>query len=401
MLERCGRIDGIDLARFLALAGMMVVHLGPDSGGPGAQPSAGDLIAGGRSATLFAFLAGLSITLVHGHDRRRSGWARSLTVRAGLIFVLGLGLGSFNEVGIVVILPYYGVLFLLAIPLKDLSVRTLLTLAGCWAFAAPALSFVLRGVVGFRAGDQAQFADLSQPWSLFLELTLDGTYPAFIWVVYLMVGLAIGQLDLRSTVTARRLATVGAALLAAAYLLAWVAMGSGMVDNWIQIPRWTTLFVQAPHIPTDSWTNLALLGTHTNTPLNVVGSVGSALLATGLCLLLMHGAGPLTRKVSLPLRAAGSMTLTLYTAHALLSWAAQDGGYRLADQPYAEWVAQLLTLTVFATAWRAKFRRGPLEEVVHLLAAARRVGASSAVRSDAVHRAEPTTSEDNDSATVA
>ena len=392
-MKRHGRIDGIDIARFLALAGMMVVHLGPDSGGAGAHPSVGDLIAGGRSATLFAFLAGLSIALVYRHDPRGSGSAHSIAVRAGLIFLLGLGLGSMNEVGISVILSYYGLLFLLAIPLRNMPVRTLLILSALWALVAPILSFALRRVVGFRESGQAELSDLAHPWSFFLELTLDGIYPVLTWVVYLMVGLAVGQMDLRSRLIAGRLAAAGAALLVVAYSLAGIAMWGGMIDGWTQSPRWATFFVQSHVVPTDSWTNLALLGTHTNTPLNVVGSVGSALLATGLCLLLMRSAGPLTRRASLPLRAAGSMTLTLYTAHALLNWAAHDHGYRITDGAYSEWIAQLLILTLFATIWRARFRRGPLEEVVHFLSVPRRVRASN-TPSDSTNEADATTPED-------
>lgn len=356
---------------------MMVVHLVSD----GASPAVSDLLAGGRSAALFAFLAGVSLALVRRHDAARSGSSLSIAIRALILFALGLSLGSIGEIGVWVILPYYGLMFLLAIPLLRLPARKLIILAAVWAVLAPFLSFWVRSMAPFRVSGQIEFADMMTPLTNLRDLLIDGIYPVLIWITYVMVGIAVGKLRLETRQVAVRLAVTGAMLLAGSFALAYAFMLSGAVSGWTQSPAWMTLFVQAAQVPTDNLANLALLGIHTDTPLNVLSSVGSSLLVCGLALLLMQVVRPAIHTLSRPLRAAGQMTLTLYTAHLLLNWVAKNHGFMFAGGSYPEWVAQLVLFILFAVFWLRWFRRGPLESVVHW-AAAWRPGRSSRPSTD-------------------
>lgn len=357
------RVVAVDVARFLALSGMMVVHLSPDQ----SPPPLSDLVAGGRSAALFAFLAGVSLALVRQKKPKGSGSGRSIAIRAGLIFVLGLALGSMEGVGVWVILPYYGLLFLLAIPLSSLPARTLLWLAAAWALIAPLLSFVARSMAPFRGSSQLEFSDLASPWFVVEELFIYGPYPVITWITFIMAGLAVGQLELTKPVIARRLTWTGAAIVGGTFALGYVFMLTGVVENWLQSPAWLTLFTNAPWMPTDTLASLALLGIHTNTPLNVLNSAGSSLLIFGLCLLLMRTARPWLETLLRPISAAGQMTLTLYTAHVLLLWAGNNWGFTFTGGSFTEWGMQLLVFALFATAWLGWFKRGPLESLVHTL----------------------------------
>ncbi|HEU5322919.1 MAG TPA: hypothetical protein VFX28_19090, partial [Methylomirabilota bacterium] len=79
------RLVGVDVARALALLGMMATHiLLPVTDGSLAWPQA---LAGGRSSALFALLAGVSIALVTGGASPHVGVGRlgdsvALTSRA-------------------------------------------------------------------------------------------------------------------------------------------------------------------------------------------------------------------------------------------------------------------------------------------------------------------------------
>jgi uncharacterized membrane protein len=60
------RISGIDVARALAIVGMVMVHVGPqDAGKPGIAAQAYRL-SHGRASILFVVLAGIGVSLLAG-----------------------------------------------------------------------------------------------------------------------------------------------------------------------------------------------------------------------------------------------------------------------------------------------------------------------------------------------
>src|SRR5215213_7671585 len=129
-----GRVVGIDVARCVALLGMIATHVLPSADENGVTVA--QQVAGGRASALFAVLAGVSLALMSGgttpvHGDERRAVSAGLAVRAGLIAVLGLFLGSL-PVTILVILPYYAVLFLLGLPFLGLRAPALAALGVAW-----------------------------------------------------------------------------------------------------------------------------------------------------------------------------------------------------------------------------------------------------------------------------
>src|SRR6478672_13847572 len=94
-----GRIVGVDVARALALIGMMATHMLPGFDGvEGTHVPWPQQVAGGRASALFAVRAGVSVALVSGRTTPLRGRARAavsarLVARAGCIGALGLLLG--------------------------------------------------------------------------------------------------------------------------------------------------------------------------------------------------------------------------------------------------------------------------------------------------------------------
>jgi len=106
------RLLGVDVARGLALIGMMSVHIFPDLGRDGAVSWA-YRISSGRASALFAVLAGLSLVLAtrpRGDEPPEPGARRGVMGRAGFIAGVGLFLGMLGS-GVAVILVHYAVLF--------------------------------------------------------------------------------------------------------------------------------------------------------------------------------------------------------------------------------------------------------------------------------------------------
>jgi uncharacterized protein len=353
------RVEAVDLARGFALLGMMLAHLGPRV--VGGLPPVGDLIVGGRAAPLFALLAGVSLSLVHRRDPRGAGSAWATCVRAVCLFAIGLVLGSLDEVPMLVILCFYAVLTVAAVPFRRLSAPVLLALGGAWAVLVPVLDFWLRRVLDPLDAGQVELDDLDHPVDLVQELFVWGAYPALVWFAYVLVGLGVGRLDLRRRAVTGGLVGAGLVLLALTFAVAWAAIRRGLLEE-TGLSDVHLLFVSMNNqFATTSWDLLLVLGQHTSTPVNVVSAIGSALLVIGLCALAMRVR--VLRLLSVPIRAAGSMTLTLYTLHVLWTWQADlpsEGGYD-------DWVLQVVVLCAAATSWRLTVGRGPLESLVRVV----------------------------------
>src|SRR5688572_29706598 len=97
------RLVGLDVARALALLGMVATHV-IASRTPTGEESLAHVLASGRASALFAVLAGVSVALLTGRRTPLRGQDRwravgGLAARALLVALLGLWLGGL-ETGI-------------------------------------------------------------------------------------------------------------------------------------------------------------------------------------------------------------------------------------------------------------------------------------------------------------
>src|SRR5690606_9846863 len=104
----------------------------------------------GRSSILFAVVAGISVAFATGMGNAPTGEAlRSARLRmagrALAVLAIGLVLELLGS-GIAVILPIYGLLFLILIPFLGMRRRTLLLIAVGLALTGPTLMALLRVV---------------------------------------------------------------------------------------------------------------------------------------------------------------------------------------------------------------------------------------------------------------
>ncbi|SKA80344.1 Uncharacterized membrane protein YeiB [Agreia bicolorata] len=353
------RIRGIDLARGLALLGMFAVHGGPSSD-VGGVTGALMFVASGHSSILFATLAGLSLALLSGgatppgaSDPRRT--RLRIAVRGLLIMAIGVTLTAMGT-PVAVILAYYGVFFLLAIPFLRLTARTLLVIAGCWALAGPVVALLVQSWWwGSSAADMVARVD---PITLLSgegidQLLVTGVYPAVTWMPFILVGLALGRLDI-----ARLSRTT---MLAIGIGMAFVAYGfSALLTPLGPRP------VAGPPDASGSldWSILLGADAHTGSTFEIVGGIGVALAILALCLAVAERLPRLTR----PIVAAGSMSLTIYVLHVLtINVAGLDA---MPGQPLWVLLAFIAGSIAFALIWFRFARRGPLESFVHSTTAA-------------------------------
>lgn len=329
------RILGVDLARGLAVLGMYAAHVAVTEPFDWAAPGTWLDVVNGRSSILFALLAGVSIAIISGGsrplDRDALDSARiRIAVRAGLVFLLGTWLVSLDS-GIAVILPVYAVLFLCSLPVLRWRPRSLFLLAAVTALVSPLLMVV---ALGLTRGDGA-----------IVDLLLTGSYPAVIWITFLLVGLGVGRLQLRSAEVRAALAGVGTTLAVVGYTGG--ALAAGLVR-----PAPTGRF---------DLTLLATAEAHSGSPFEVVGSTGFALAVLGLCLLLSSA----LRWAVYPLAAVGAMALTAYTLHVVI--VAAIGRSAFDESTNGLFLAFALGALAACSLWTLLLGRGPLERALTLV----------------------------------
>jgi hypothetical protein len=310
-------------------------------------------LSSGRAAALFAVLAGVSLALMTGaarpvRGRERVARTSGLVVRAVLIAALGLALGELNS-GLAVILTYYGVLFLLGLPFLGLRAPALFGLAAAWLALAPVAAHLLAPQLPARGYDVPTLAQLEEPGQLLAELTVTGYYPVLPWLAYLLVGLAVGRLDLRRRGVDVRLLAGGLALAVATQALAeLLEPAENAADYHGSLP------------PGADWKWMLVADPHTGTPLDLATTIGSALAVIGLCLLVARWLPRPGERALAIVFGAGTMTLSLYSLHVLLhtpEWWPDDY-----DPP--AFFRHVAIVMAIGAAFVALRRSGPLEWLV-------------------------------------
>jgi len=370
----------VDVARALAVFGMFAVHLGVTSlgalDGPVAE-TAHELMRG-RSSALFAFLAGVSLSLLSGRQTPLHGEPLhrvrvKILVRAALLAVIGV-FADLLDTSVAIILVYYAGYFLLALPLLRLGAAALAAVAAGVALLGPQLSFLLRAALGDPGSPPASITGVG-------DFLLNGYYPACTFMAFVVAGMAVGRLDLRSTAVRGALAGVGAVLVLLGQGLSWLLLYPlGAVDRIaaVFVPAyfgtaagsvspegWAVLRVAAEEeiasrhgtVPTDTPAWLLVASPHSGTTFEIVGAVGAALLVLVACLV----AADLLRWGVYPLAAAGSMALTCYVGHLVVLAALGDP---TGDAPPWMWEIFVTGALLFAAVWRARRGRGPLERLL-------------------------------------
>lgn len=334
------RLVGIDLARGLAVLGMLAAHLLTIDPFDASDPSTWIDVVNGRSSILFATLAGVSIALVSGGRHPLVGPARAraagrLALRGALLWGIGLLL-VMTGVPVYVILPAYALLFALALPFLGMRSRGLFLTAALVAAVMPWIFPFLDAapVWSGRGGDE-------------LQALVGWAYPFPVWIAFLLAGMGLGRLDLRRLPVQAATAVVGAAVSVLGYGVA-IATGPAVSEA-------------GPYVAA-VWSAEA----HSSGLWEVVGSGGFAIAMIGLCLLACRTP---VRWLVIPVRAVGSLPLTAYVLQ-LVVWAVfaaavlGDTSDLFGVRDAGLFLPLTLGIVVGCTAWALLIGRGPLEALI-------------------------------------
>ncbi|RKS07571.1 uncharacterized protein DUF1624 [Nocardiopsis sp. Huas11] len=439
------RLVGVDVARGIAILGVFIAHMGVPlvafALGPEAVEGAGSFaiidysgagatgtVAGwvetavsGRSAALFAFLAGISLILVAGRHRPDTREERNrarvrVAARAIALIVLGYALATLGSLA--VILHFYGLYFLLAIPLLWLRRRYLAAVGAAFLLLGPLLvtgvySSALPWGSAFGA-EESYDAEWEAEWDakwddpewVAEQEALDAKWearaddPEWVatyeaeqeasdakWEAEMAEGFAdkpLFALDYLESPAGLLVTGIYPAVVFMAYVIAGMLVARldlratrvrlGLVAGGVGLAvtgygsSFLLLGPLSSLLPGGGedvrYVDLLSADSHANTTLEVIGNTGVAMAVLGLCLLAADRAG----RLPYPLAAAGAMTLTLYTAHGVGLWALER--VIAPDASWAEFLRLhsvdvfILVGLVFAVLWRRYLGAGPLERPV-------------------------------------
>lgn len=344
-----GRTPGYDVARAIALLGMVLVNFHGMAGQEEAQSPLFDTFLNeleGRAAALFVVLAGAGVSLRARKTRSAGATAiaaerQALLRRAAALFGIGLlnvHLWDWD------ILHVYGLYLTVAAGLFAASNRFLLGVAALVCGAAVSLQWT------FHTPVEPDFWTVG---GLFQSVMFTGNYPALPWLCFLIVGMMLGRHDLRAPGLRRRLLAVALGVVVLAEAVSAVAQR----------------LVEQAH--DDVWM-VAWLSTwpRPSGPLFVLSSGAVAVAVIALCIEWSEARA--NRRLILALTATGQLALTLYFAHEVAILVPLQHDVLLfapAELVAAYGLLFFLSGVAAATWWRRRNRQGPLEAILRQLSA--------------------------------
>jgi uncharacterized protein len=307
-VRRQARIEGFDVARAVAIVGMVVIHF-TNALSYEVMPARLQELVGlldGRAAALFVILAGIGVTLmtrsaVASHDAQTIRQARSLCVRRG-VFLLVLGFLNY-AIWPADILRVYGVSLIVAASLLTAKSRTLLIVSSLFVVTFIGM-WITIDYSPHGGWDSDTYLQAWTPKNISRELFYAGSRSVFPWTGLLLFGMWLGRLDWRLPKTQRQVLVYAGILLVSAEIVSW----------WL-----VSLLTEEP-VSLDGEFVVALLGTESMPPmpLFLLAAGSAAVFVIAICNLAdnrFHGS-----LVIRALAAMGRLALTWYLFHIALTW---------------------------------------------------------------------------------
>lgn len=217
------RVVGIDIARGLAVLGMITAHTIFGAVDTTTQQSRllAEVVgwANGRPAVMFVLLAGISLGFITGapkpYDGRAAVNARLKVFARSMVLLVLVGILALLNTPVILILAYYAVWFVFALPFVRLSARALFAIAGVMSVVGPALLW------GFGMAQDAGLVPSASSLDGTVQSALvSGTYPGLAFLPIMLVGLRLSRLNLAALRTQVTLLVTGVLLASGAYSVA-------------------------------------------------------------------------------------------------------------------------------------------------------------------------------------
>ncbi|MCP3673781.1 MAG: DUF418 domain-containing protein [Gammaproteobacteria bacterium] len=348
------RVMGFDLARALAIFGMVIVNFKIAMNAKTGNDFLIWLSAlfEGRASSLFVILAGVGVTFLTQKARQSSDITvinksrLSLIKRALLLIAIGL---MYTPIWEADILHFYGFYFLIAAAVFMVSNRALLLISIMITLLFP----VLMLLVNYDQNWNWATLTYQNLWSfdgMARHILFNGFHPVFPWTAFLVFGMWLGRLDLCKSAIRNQLLLWSVITLITTELgfyLLRITIGDG-IEFGLSREDILSLFSTSMIPPMPQY----IISAGSSACVVLVGS-------------LYFSDKFQESKINIWLCQTGKLSLTLYVAHVILGMGVLDVINRLNNQSINFSLLSSLIFcmcgVVFSVFWLNFFKVGPLE----------------------------------------
>lgn len=353
------RIIGVDVARAMAIIGMIIVNFKMVIGGTG--NSYIQYITGlleGKAAATFVVLAGVGLAFM---TRKKEGQtpkaqqrkARTqLLKRALFLFVIGV---AYIPIWPADILHFYGIYMLVALLFLFRSRSAILIGALSIILIYP----VLMGIWEYDHNwdfDKYTYANFWTIEGFMLNLWYNGFHPVLPWSAFMLIGLWFGKQDLHDVNVIKKAMKISAivfitTLLTSKGLLLFLGEGDSVV-----VEELTSVLGTSPMPPL---------------PMYMVSGASFAIFVIAVCIYLSRKNSQ--NVIVQSLKSTGQLALTFYVAHVLLGmgiveiFAGDIIGELSVTFSFVYALLFSLLCILFAVFWKRYYTHGPLEWIMRKL----------------------------------
>lgn len=350
------RLTGIDVARAVAIFGMIIVNFKIVLGAEGANwlvALAG--IFDGKASATFVVLAGMGLAfstrkaLENKHSQALQATKVKIFKRALFLFVVGC---SYIPIWPADILHFYGIYMLITLLFIGANNRTVLVAAVACIFIYPALMLFWNYEAGWNF-ETLHYHGFWTPNGFARNLFFNGFHPVIPWTAFMLFGYWLGRQNLHNTNYVKRTFFISSGLFLAIQLLSFVLIGLLAGGDTKAAEELQLILGTGPMPPL---------------PLYMLNGIAIATATIAACLLIASRFEHAT--ITQAFNKTGQLSLSFYVAHVIIGMglmelidAAGMGNYPLEFSVlYA--LAFSVACVVFAWFWTQRFKQGPLEYVM-------------------------------------
>jgi uncharacterized membrane protein YeiB len=353
------RIIGIDVARALAVIGMIIVNFKVvfgDKGDTWIKSFAS--IFDGKAAATFVVLAGIGLALMtnsalRNKDKEKLNTARKRIIKRALfLFVLGI---SYIFIWPADILHFYGIYMLVVLLVLTQKEWIILTLATLFIFTYPILLLIW----SYETGWNFETLNYQDFWTIngFLRnLFFNGFHPVLPWTAFILFGYWFGKQDLNNEEFIKKTFRIS--------LFSFIVI---QIVSYLSI---LTLSEGNPKVITEL---TQILGTSPMPPLPfyVFNGISIAFTIISACIFIAKRFE--NNKIILALNKTGQLALTFYVAHIIIGMGiieainpSKMGNYSI---EFSVICALLFSFSciIFSIFWLKYKKSGPVEWIMRKL----------------------------------
>ena len=350
------RIIGIDVARALAVIGMIIVNFKVVFGENGLNwVKSFASVFDGKAAATFVVLAGVGLALmtnsaIKNNDQAKLKIARNrILKRALFLFIIGI---SYIAIWPADILHFYGVYMAIIILLLTSQQKTILILAIFLIVVFP----ILMTFWNYETGWDFETLDYQRFWTIkgfIRNLFFNGFHPVIPWTAFMLFGYWYGKQDLHNDKFVKKTFWISSIIFISIQVLSFISISLLSEGNQEVAKELTEMIGTNPMPPL---------------PIYMLNGIAAAFSIISACIIIAKRFE--SSFIIDALNKTGQLALTFYVAHVIIGMGIIEiidpnkmGNYSIEFSLIYALVFSVFCI-IFAVIWRKHKESGPLEWIM-------------------------------------